>query len=356
VGGGGRRHSEEERVRVVRLVEEAVGRGARREAAAQTLGLSPRTLERWRREGTVGEDRRRGPKSAPPNQLSEAERTRVLELVNSPAYRDLSPKQIVPRLLDEKGLYLVSESTIYRLLHAEGQMTHRERSRPATSKRPREQVATGPNQVWSWDITWLPGPVRGTFFYLYLILDVWSRKIVGARVHAEENSRLAAELFAETCRRLGLDPEGLVLHSDNGSPMKGSTMLATLQWLGVRASFGRPGVSNDNPFSESLFRTMKYRPHYPSRPFASLEEAQTWVTRFIAWYNREHRHSAIRYVTPDERHHGQEVAILERRQRIYERARAAHSERWSGKTRDWTPVATVRLNPDPTTAEMKRAA
>ena len=340
----------------MRLVDEAVGAGARFEAVAQALGLSARTIERWRRRGHRSGDRRQAPRRPPANQLSEAERTRVLQIVNGPEYRDLSPKQIVPRLLDEKKLYLASESTIYRLLRAEGQMAHRERSRPATSKRPREQLATGPNQVWSWDITWLPGPIRGTFFYLYLMLDVWSRKIVGAAIHTEENAQHASALFVQTCRRAGLDPDGLVLHSDNGSPMKGATMLATLQRLGVMASFSRPGVSNDNPFSEALFRTMKYRPHYPSAPFASLEQGREWVARFIRWYNTEHRHSAIRYVTPAERHHGQEAAILERRCRIYERARTRRPERWSGAIRNWTPVATVRLNPDPTTAGWEEAA
>ena len=338
------------------LVEEAVRAGARREVAAQTLGLTDRTLQRWRHRGPQGDDRRCGPRTDPPNKLSAAEREQVLAIANAAEYRDLSPKQIVPRLLDERGLYVASESTIYRVLRAEGQMAHRERSRPATSKRPREHVATAPNQVWSWDITWLPGPIRGTFFYLYLILDVWSRKIVGAAVHTQECSELASQLIVQTCRHLGLDPDGLVLHSDNGSPMKGSTMLATLQRLGVIPSFSRPRVSDDNPFSEALFRTMKYRPHYPSRPFASREEAQAWVQRFITWYNTEHRHSAIRYVTPAERHHGQEPAILERRRRIYERARQRHPERWSRNIRDWTPVATVRLNPDLNKTQLQEAA
>lgn len=147
-----------------------------------------------------------------------------------------------------------------------------------------------------------------------------------------------------------------MLHSDNGSPMKGSTMPATLKDLGVMPSFSRPRVSDDNPFSESLFRTMKYRPHYPSRSFASLEEARLWVEQFIAWYNTEHRHSAIRYVTPCEPHHGQETAILERRRRIYERARQRHPKRWSGPIRNWTPVTVVRLNPDPKAAELRDAA
>lgn len=277
-------------------------------------------------------------------------------VANAPAYRDLSPSQIVPRLADEQGVYLASESTLYRLLRHERQLAHRERTRPPTVTRPLECIATGPNQMWSWDICWLPGPVRGTFFYLYLILDVWSRKIVGAAVHEEETSERAAELFRATCRHLGLDPQRLVLHADNGSPMKGATMLATLKRLGVVASFSRPQVSNDNPFSEALFRTLKYRPEYPSKPFASLEAARAWVTGFVNWYNSEHRHSAIRYVTPDERHHGREDDILERRRRIYEAARQAHPERWSGSVRNWTPIATVYLNPEPKTNAMNQAA
>jgi len=355
MGGRGRRHCREERERILTLIDEAVENGARREIAARTLGLSGRSLERWRRRGAEGGDRRCGPRTVPSNKLSEVERQRLLTIVNSGKYRDLSPNQIVPRLADEKGFYVASESTIYRVLRAEGQMAHREPSRPAVSKRPREHVATGPNQVWSWDITWLPGPIRGTFFYLYLIIDVWSRMIVGAAVNAKESSDLSSWLFVDSCRKQGLDPNGLVLHSDNGSPMKGSTMLATLQRLGIMASFSRPGVSNDNPFSESLFRTMKYRPHYPSRPFASQEEARDWVDRFIEWYNFEHRHSAIRYVTPAERHHGRETEILERRHQIYKRAKRRHPERWSGKTRNWNPITTVRLNPQ-LKDEMKKAA
>ncbi len=338
------------------LIDEAVENGARREVAARSLGLSGRSLERWRRRGVKGGDLRCGPRTEPSNKLSEFERQRLLSIVNSAQYRDLSPNQIVPRLLDEKGIYVASESTIFRVLRSEDQMNHREPSRPAVSKRPREHVAAAPNQVWSWDITWLPGPIRGTFFYLYIIMDVWSRMIVGAAVNTEESSDLARQLFVESCWRQGLDPNGLVLHSDNGSPMKGSTMLATLQKLGVMASFNRPRVSNDNPFSESLFRTMKYRPHYPSRPFASLEEAQAWVGSFIEWYNFEHRHSAIRYVTPAERHHGREKQILERRRRIYETARKRHPERWSGKTRNWDQVTTVRLNPERRNDELRQAA
>lgn len=336
------------------LADEATHAGARLDKAAEQLGVSARTIQRWI-DDNGGEDARRGPHREPTNKLSATEREQVIETANSPAYRDLSPKQIVPRLADE-GVYVASESTVYRVLRDQDQMAHRERSRPATARRPDEHVATGPNQVWVWDISYLPGPVRGTFFYLYLILDVWSRKIVGAKVYAEENSQRAAQLFVQTCWRLGVDPDGLVLHSDNGSPMKGSTMLATLQWLGVVPSFSRPRVSNDNAFAEASFRTLKYRPNYPSQPFGSLEAAQAWVARFLEWYNTEHRHSSIRYVTPDQRHYGQEHAILEKRQRVYADAKARHPERWSKDTRDWSPVAEVRLNPGRSDAQTKQAA
>jgi transposase InsO family protein len=325
----------------LKLIDEAVRCGARLEPACEIVGPSARTIQRWQ---GGGEDRRHGPKSEPPNKLSSAERQEVLEIVNSPEYCDLSPNQIVPQLAD-KGTYVASEASIYRILREEDLLAHRQRSRPAT-RRPREHVATGPCQVFSWDITYLRSSVRGSFFYLYLILDVWSRKIMGAEVYEEESMALAAELFERTCRRHKLDPKGVVLHSDNGGPMKGSTMLATLHQLGVVASFSRPRVSDDNAYSEALFRTLKYRPEYPSGPFTSLEEARRWVAAFVLWYNTEHRHSAIRFVTPEERHTGREKEILKQRHLVYERARRRHPERWSGSTRNWHPVKTVYLNPE----------
>lgn len=329
---------------ILERIDEAVESGARLAPACDVLGLSARTVQRWREQGG-GEDRRDGPRQEPANKLTPAERRRLLEVVNSPEYRDLSPKQIVPRLAD-LGTYLGSESTVYRVLRDEGQMAHREPSRPASGRRPREWVASGPGEVWSWDITYLKSPVRGQFYYLYLITDVWSRKVVGWAVHTEESSDHASVLFCETCVALGLDPDGVVLHSDNGGPMKGSTMLATLERLGVVASFSRPRVSDDNPYSEALFRTMKYRPDYPTRPFADVEEATAWVVGFVTWYNTEHRHSAIRFVTPDERHFGHEAAILKNRERVYERARRRRPERWTGATRNWTPIGDVHLNPE----------
>ena len=328
---------------ILDLVDEAVRAGARLKPGCEIIGLTARTIQRWREQGGGG-DRRHGPHSEPANKLSAAERQEVLEILNLPQYCDLSPHQIVPQLADQ-GKYVASEATMYRILREEALLSHREPSRPPT-RRPREHVATGPNQVFSWDITYLRAAVRGRFFYLYMILDVWSRKIMGAAVYREESTDLAAELFKRTCRRHDLDPEGVVLHSDNGSPMKGSTMLATLQRLGVVASFSRPRVSDDNPYSEALFRTLKYRPEYPSGPFASLEEARRWVAGFVRWYNTAHRHSAIRFVTPEDRHSGREEAILQQRQRVYERARRRHPRRWSSATRNWQPITTVYLNPE----------
>ena len=329
---------------ILSLVSEARRAGARLKPACETIGLTVRTIQRWCKQGSGG-DRRGAPHREPPNKLSAAERQEVLEVLSSPTYRDLSPNQIVPRLADQ-GIYLASEATMYRLLREEALLAHRERSRPAVLRRPQQRLATGPNQLWSWDITYLPTPVRGSFFYLYLILDVWSRKIMGARVFRQESMDLAAELFEQTCQRQDLDPQGIVLHADNGGPMKGSTMLATLRRLGVVASFSRPRVSDDNPYSEALFRTLKYRPEYPSGPFASLEAANLWVEGFLAWYNGQHLHSGIRFVTPEHRHSGQEKKILERRQGVYERARRRHPRRWSGATRNWDPIETVALNPE----------
>lgn len=328
---------------ILDLLEEAVRAGARRERACDVLGLTERSVQRWTR-ADVGDDGRAGPRTRPANALTPAERAKVLEVVNSPEYRDLPPKQVVPRLADA-GRYVASESTIYRILRAEGQDAHRGRTRPRTVRCVDAHVATAANQVWSWDITYLPSSIRGRFFYLYLVEDIWSRRIVGFEVHEEESMELSAALVLTTCTAEGVDPRGLVLHSDNGGPMRGSTMLATLNHLGIVASFSRPSVSDDNPFVESLFRTLKYRPAYPYRPFETVKQARAWVAEFATWYNTEHRHSGIRFVTPNERHDGREDDVLAQRVRVYERARRKHPNRWSRGTRNWTPAPAVFLNP-----------
>lgn len=225
-------------------------------------------------------------------------------------------------------------------------LTHRQASKPAVLRHPKEHVATGACQVWSWDITYLQTCVKGLFFYLYMIVDVWSRKIIAAQVFAEESMAHSSILLAHACMIHGVKPDELVLHSDNGAPMKGATMLATLHKLGVIPSFSRPSVSNDNPYSESLFRTMKYRPEYPSKPFENLAQAQSWVDGFVSWYNTQHLHSSIRFVTPDDRHFGREQNILAKRYKVYEKARSRHPNRWSKNIRNWNPVHQVWLNPE----------
>ncbi len=326
-------------------IAEAQEAGARLERCCEVVGLNVRTIQRWRGSGDGGgEDGRRGPLTKPGNALTPAERTEILAVLTSQEFAGDSPNQIVPKLAD-MGIYRCSEVTMYRILREERMLAHREAAKPRSNRRPDEHRATGPNQVWAWDITYLRSPITGKYFYLYVILDVWSRYIVGWRVEESENSELAAELLHQTCRRLGLDPAGLVLHSDNGSPMRGSTMLATMQRLGVVASFSRPSVSDDNAYAEALFRTCKYRPGYPRDAFESVDAARAWVADFVGWYNDEHQHSGIRYVTPSDRHHGRETAILAHRKRVYAEAKARRPDRWTGATRNWTPISTVTLNP-----------
>jgi transposase InsO family protein len=339
---------------VIKLVAEAVKAGARQRLACEEVGIDERTLQRWKNSSVDG---RSTHSPAPSNRLSDAEQERALAVMNSREFRDLSPKQIVPKLA-ERGEYIASESTMYRLLEARGQLKHRAPSRPPTPRRLREHVATGPNQVWSWDITYLRSPIRGAFFYLYLAVDVWSRKIVGWTVQDRECHTLAADFIATAAQDEGVDQAGLVLHSDNGGPMKGATMLATLRGLGITASFNRPSVSNDNPFSEAIFRTLKYRPNFPTKPFASLADARSWVGGFVRWYNTEHMHSGIRYVTPQDRHTGRDVELLAQRHALYQTARRRNPARWSGDTRDWSHIKTVTLNPEagPRTTKKKRAA
>jgi transposase InsO family protein len=329
---------------ILSLVDETVSSGARLNKACEVIGIPPRTIQRWRLQGG-GHDRRYGPMSKPANSLSEEERQRVLHTVNSVENRDLPPKQIVPKLAD-KGEYLCSESTMHRILHQEKQHSHRDKARPATHSKPREYVANGPNQVLSWDITYMRTPVRGMFFYLYMFLDIWSRKSMGWAVHEYECNELAAQLLLQICQEHGLEAqEGVVLHSDNGAAMTGSTMLMTMKDLGVTASFSRPSVSDDNPYSESLFRTVKYRPSYPIRSFKNVEDARDWMARFARWYNTEHMHSSIGFVTPDDRHYGRDVEILRKRSELYALARQMHPERWTGEPRQWHRPRVVMLNP-----------
>ncbi|SDT04422.1 putative transposase [Pseudomonas asplenii] len=346
-----------ERQLLVTWLSEARMAGARKIKACQEVGLSLRTVQRWTETDAVQADARTTTvRSRPRNALSEVERQAILNVCNSPGYGHLPPSQIVPRLADQQ-LYLASESTFYRVLRAAGQQQHRGRSqRPRRHVAPTTYAAKGPNQVWSWDITYLPSPVRGKYYYLYLIEDIYSRKAVGWEVYEEESGEKAAALLQRSVIGEQCLHEPLVLHSDNGAPMKSLTLLSKMHELGITPSRGRPRVSNDNPYSESLFRTLKYYPQWPADGFASLDAARAWVRDFMRWYNHEHRHSRIRFVTPAERHRGQDHQILARRHELYEQARERSPERWSGQTRNWEPMGTVLLNPDREQPVEKRAA
>lgn len=344
MGGRGRRHKADERRAVLDSLTEAQKAGARLSRCAKVIGLSERTLERWRLEEDGGDDKRCGPHTVPGNKLSEHEERQLLRVLTSPEHRDLSPKQVIPALA-EQGKYIASEATAYRVLHKHKLQKHRENTKARTSTRPAEQTASVPNQVYCWDITYLKAHPVGAFYYLYLVTDIFSRRIVAARVYLAENDENATELFTEVQRRERLLPGQTVLHSDNGSAMKGATLKATLERLGVLASYSRPRVSDDNPYVESLFGTMKTRVGYPKKAFVSLEDAQAWVDSFVRWYNEEHRHSALNWVTPNDRHSGNDAALLRRREETYRRAQKRHPERWSRGIRDCSPAPAVTLNP-----------
>lgn len=335
----------EDRCEIIRLIDESCAAGARQSKACEVIGLSSRTYQRWVLPGNRGDSRLESVAS-PANKLSELECQRLLKVANAPGYEDLPPNKIVPKLADQ-GLYIASESTFYRVLKAHKQLSHRLKSKVGgKGGKPEALTACGPNQIYSWDITYLPTLVRGIFVYLYLVMDIYSRKIVGWQVYEEESGELAADLMTDICRRENVARNQVTLHSDNGGPMKGATMLATLQQLGVIPSFSRPSVSNDNPYSESLFRTLKYRPEYPEKAFPSLEKTRGWVNGFVDWYNNDHLHSAIKYVTPAQRHRGEDKAILAQRAQVYQQAKERHPQRWSGHIRDWSPIEEVLLNPE----------
>ena len=325
---------------MIELLQEGLSRGASAKAIAGLFGLATRTLRRWgvmiRSEG-FSADRRKGAHRHVSHRFSREERQIVLQTVNDPRFADLTPSQIVA-ILAEEGLYVGSESTIYRLLRQEGLLNHRGRSRPPREPRePPMLEATGIHQVLAWDITLLPGPVKGQFFYLYMVMDVWSRRILGVEVHDCECGELANHFFDRVCRDEGISSGSTtILHADNGAPMRSYTLAAKMAELGICLSFSRPRVSNDNAYVESWFRTMKYHQSYPVRRFRDLLQVRAWVDGFVDWYNAEHRHSGIKYVTPNQRHYGEADAICSVRQRTYEQARQQHPRRWSRPARDWS--------------------
>src|ERR1700722_16500270 len=291
----------EDRQTLMHQVAEARANGARRAPACILAGVDPRTIQRWRRnDGLTRGDRRPDEnRPAPSHALTEEERARIVEVANEARFAETPPARIVPMLADE-GVYIASESSFHRVLRAHGQMHRRGRARPPRRLRPpTTHVAIRPGDVWCWDVTFLPATVQGRWFYLYLILDLYSRKIVGFEVHDTDSADHAAHLARRTAlgESVHAMPVKPVLHGDNGATLKGTTVLAMLHWLGIEPSYSRPRVSDDNPYAEGGFRTAKYRPEFPVQGFAELDAAREWAARFVHWYNDET--SAQRYPIRD---------------------------------------------------------
>jgi putative transposase len=293
--------------------------------ALRALGASHATWYRRQRPACARAQRR----AAPPLALSSTERVAILDTLTSPRFADCTPYTAYARLLDE-GTYLASVRTFYRLLGDQGlvrerrnQLTHPPHTKP-------ELIATAPNQVWSWDITRLKGALRWQHFYLYVLLDIFSRYVVGWLLAQVESASLAAALIEESCDKHGIAREQLILHSDRGSPMRAKSTAELLVDLGVAASFSRPRVSNDNPFSEAQFKTLKYRPEFPMR-FDSIEHARVHLRAFFPWYNEEHRHSGIGFMTPAAVHFGRAQALHQQRAAVLQAAYAAHPQRFKGR-------------------------
>jgi putative transposase len=295
--------------------------------ALRALGGSSATWYRRRAPRLPAAMRR---PAAPPLALSATERQRIVELLTGARFVDVTPYTAWARLMDEDGLYLASVRTFYRVLAAEGLVQERRNQLVHPAHVKPELVATGPNQVWSWDITRLRATIKWQFFYLYVLLDIFSRYVVGWLVAGAENAGLAQALIEETCEKYRIARDTLTLHSDRGSPMRAKTTAELFVDLGVAASFSRPRVSNDNPFSEAQFKTLKYRPEFPQR-FDGIEHARSHLRGFFAWYNNEHRHSAIGFMTPASVHFGHAAAIDARRRRVLEAAYAAHPQRFKGR-------------------------
>jgi putative transposase len=266
------------------------------------------------------------PRPTPERALSQEEKTQVHQTLDSERFQDRAPRQVYATLLDE-GIYLCSWRTMYRILDSYKEVKERRNQLRHPSYTKPELLATGPNQLWSWDITKLKGPAKWTYYYLYTILDVFSRYVPGWLIAACESATLAKQLIAESCSKQNIEPDQLTLHADRGSAMIAKSVAHLLADLGVTKTHSRPHVSNDNPYSESQFKTMKYRPGFPER-FGSIQDARAWARPFFQWYNHEHHHSGLGLLTPVTVHYGQAQAVLDQRQMVLQTAYAAHPERF----------------------------
>lgn len=308
-------------------------------AACQALGLPRSQFYRKRQPRQAPR-----PKCAPARKLTEAEREEVRGLLNSPRFADQSPREMYATLLDEDRYYC-SVRSMYRILDEHDEVRERrDQLRHPAYQKP-ELLATEPNQVWSWDITRLLGPAKWSYFYLYTVLDIYSRYVVGWLVALQESGHLAETLLAETCQRQAIAPGQLTLHADRGKPMLAKPLAFLLADLGVTKSHSRPYTSDDNPFSEAQFKTMKYRPDYPDR-FGSQLEAREWSHNFFRWYNFEHHHTALGLLTPAVVHFGRAAEVLQQRQIVLQYAYDRHPERFvRGLPRPAALPEAVWINP-----------
>ena len=302
-----------------------------RTLACMAFGVNERS-NRHRRQNADGRQRPR-PQWEPrerrphPARLSDDEKQQIIAVLCEERFCDLAPAQVYTTLLDE-GVYLCSERHMYRVLAERGLVRERRRGHVHNSYTTPRLVASKPNQVWTWDITALRGPTKGVKYFLYTILDIFSRKTVGWALHESESEKHSRRLIRETCKRNGIDPNTLTIHADRGGPMIAGTVAELLNELGVAKSHSRPRVSNDNPYIEAHFKTLKYRPDYPAR-FDSIKQARGWCRKFFTWYNEVHYHSGIGYLRPADLHDGNHAVIIERRQATLDRAQAAHPERFN---------------------------
>ena len=322
--------------------------------ACQALGVPRASIYRARRRRRGVVVRAAAPRPRPPLSLSDVERERLLTALNSGRFADMAPAAIYATLLDE-GQYLASVRTMYRLLAAEGQSLERRRQRVHPAYAKPELLATGPREVWSWDITKLKGPVRWSVYQLYVILDIFSRYVVGWMVALRESAELAEQFIADTLAKQQIAPGTLTLHADRGTSMRSKPVAALLVDLDVARTHSRPHVSDDNPYSESQFKTLKYRPEFPER-FGSLEDARAHCQRFFHWYNHAHRHSGIGLMTPHAVHYGAAEILHAQRTQTLQLAYAAQPLRFKGRipqpptlpTAAWiNPPKETPLNPKP---------
>lgn len=328
----------EEKKNYLKMIHEAISSGGDIKKVCEDLGISARSYQRWSKGKLT--DERKGAVKKVPKKLTEEERQKIIEVSTLKEYAALAPAQLVPTLLD-KGLYIGSVSTIHRVLKEARLLTHRRNSsKPRKYIKTTPLTATGPGQVWSWDISYLKTSIRGVYFYLYLFIDIWSRKIIGYHISNSESSETAADIMIDISKKYQV--KGVWLHNDNGGPMKGSSFLATLDFLGVLRSHSRPRVSNDNPYSESLFKTLKYKAGYPNS-FETIDEANEWMEGFTKWYNSEHKHSGIDHISPNERHDGLEDIILKKRKEVLLNAYNKNPIRWSGKIQKLDTIKEVSL-------------